>query len=246
MALRPVVRRSVSEQVSGQIAADIFARELLPGEALPGERKLAELFGVSRPAVREALQRLSAAGLIEVRHGGVTTVRDYRRHASPDILPQLLLHDGKLNTTVARSLLEARLRNGPKVAELAAECHGPELAEVLDESLRALESETDPVERRRHAVMFWDHVVDGTDSIVERLQYNAFRAAYEPALPLLTTAVGADVEQTEDYRRLAKAIVAGDAPAANNIAYDLVERTNGPLMAALDKIANQRPPDHRT
>jgi DNA-binding FadR family transcriptional regulator len=242
----------VSEQVSGQIAADIFARELLPGEALPSERRLAELFGVSRPAVREALQRLSVAGLIEVRHGGVTTVRDYRRHGSPDILPQLLLHDGKLNTTVARSLLEARLRNGPKVAELAAECHGPELAEVLDESLRAIERKTDRLERRRHAVIFWDHVVDGTDSIIERLQYNAFRAAYEPVLPLLTTAVDtdvehtdADVEQSDDYRRLAEAIVAGDAAAARKIAYDLIKRTNGPLMAALDKIANQRRPDHR-
>ena len=41
-----------------------------PGESLPSERRLAEVLGVSRPAVREALKRVAAAGLVEVRPGG--------------------------------------------------------------------------------------------------------------------------------------------------------------------------------
>ena len=49
-----------------------------PGEALPSERRLAEVLGVSRPAVREALQRMTQTRLLEVRHGGATTVRDFR------------------------------------------------------------------------------------------------------------------------------------------------------------------------
>ena len=52
MALQPVVRRSVPEQVFEQIATDVLSGELQPGEALPSERKLAEVLGVSRPAVR--------------------------------------------------------------------------------------------------------------------------------------------------------------------------------------------------
>ncbi|MGH9207694.1 MAG: FadR/GntR family transcriptional regulator, partial [Acidimicrobiales bacterium] len=137
MALQPVNRRSVTEAVFEQIVSDVLSGEMQPGEALPSERRLAEVLEVSRAAVREALKRLSAVGLVEVRQGDVTTVRDFRRHAGLDLLPQLLFRDGKLDISVAQSVLEARLRNGPPVAELAAERHGPELAELLDKTVYA-------------------------------------------------------------------------------------------------------------
>ncbi|VFB00644.1 FadR/GntR family transcriptional regulator [Nocardia cyriacigeorgica] len=120
MALQPVVKRSVSADVFEQIADDMLSGELAPGTALPSERQLAERLGVSRPAVREALQRLSAAGLVAVRQGDATTVLDYRRGAGLEVLPRLLVRAGALDPAVARSILEARLHNGPKVAELAA------------------------------------------------------------------------------------------------------------------------------
>ena len=73
MALQPVERRSVPEDVFEQILADVISGELSPGESLPSERRLAEVLGVSRPAVREALKRVAAAGLVEVRQGDSTT-----------------------------------------------------------------------------------------------------------------------------------------------------------------------------
>lgn len=240
MALQPVTRRSVPEEVFEQIAADVLSGEMQAGEALPSERRLAEVLGVSRPAVREALKRLSAAGLVAVRQGDVTTVRDFRRHAGLDLLPRLLFRDGRLDISVAHSILEARLRNGPKVAELAAERHGPELAEMLDESLRMLETENDPIEWQRHALTFWDLVVDGAGSIVFRLMYNAFRAAYEPALPALTTAITAEIKRPDVYRKLADAICADDPAAAKKAAEDLLELANTTLTAKLDSLGNQR------
>src|ERR1700739_3938197 len=214
MALQPVIRRSVPEEVFEQIATDVLSGEMQPGEALPSERRLAEVFGVSRPAVREALKRLSAASLVEVRQGGVTNVRDFRRHAGLDLLPRLLFQDGELDLAVFRSVLEARLRIGPKVTELAAERHGPEVAELLEGSVRILEAEEDPVEWQRDTLAFWDHVVDGAGSIVFRLMYNAFRAAYEPALDALATAMTAEVRRPDAYRKLAEAICAGDPTGA--------------------------------
>lgn len=240
MPLQPVTRRSVPEEVFQQIAADVLSGELQPGEALPSERRLAELLGVSRPAVREALKRLSAAGLIEVRHGGVTTVGDFRRTAGLDVLPQLLFRDGKIDISVAHSILEARLRTGPKVAELAAERRGPELAELLDDSVRTLESEVDPTEWQRQALTFWDHVADGAGSIVFRLMYNAFRVAYEPALPALAAAMKPDIKRPTLYRKLADAICAGDAVEAHKCAHELIEDANATLTAVLDKIGAQQ------
>ncbi|MGW6424268.1 FadR/GntR family transcriptional regulator [Nocardia sp. NPDC055053] len=120
MAWTPVVKRSVSGDVFEQIAAEVLGGELVAGSTLPSERQLAEALGVSRPAVREALQRLAAAGLVSVRQGEATTVLDYRRSAGLEVLPRLLLRGDTIDPAVARSILEARLHNGPKIAELAA------------------------------------------------------------------------------------------------------------------------------
>ena len=240
MALQPVSRRSVPEDVFEQILADVLSGEMQPGAALPSERRLAVVLGVSRPAVREALKRVAAAGLVEVRQGDATTVRDFRRHAGLDLLPRLLLHDGELDAAVARSILEARLHNGPKVAELAAERRRPGLAGLLEQSIVALESADDPVEQQRHALTFWDHVVDGSDSIAFRLMFNTLRAAYEPALPALATPMAAEVGQVQAYRALARAIAAGDPAAAAAAARELLEPATTALVAVLTALEEHR------
>ncbi|MEO6793859.1 MAG: GntR family transcriptional regulator [Mycobacterium sp.] len=236
MALRQVTRRSIPEHVFEQIMSNVLSGEMAPGEVLPNERRLAEVLGVSRPAVREALTRLSAAGLVEVRHGDATTVRDYRRHAGLDLLPRLLLRGDELDLAVVRSILEARLHNGPKVAELAAERSGPQAAAVLDGAVDALAAEDDPVKRQRAALAFWDHVVDAADSIVFRLMFNSLRATYEPALAALATAMAAEVGRPEQYRRVAQAIAAGDAAGARRAAIELLEPATRDLLTALSDL----------
>ena len=238
--MQPVNRRSVPEDVFDQIVAEVLSGQMRPGESLPSERRLAEVLGVSRPAVREALKRVSAAGLVEVRQGDSTTVRDFRRHAGLDLLPCLLLRAGELDLTVARSVLEARLHNGPKVAELAAQRRRPELTALLDDSVRRLEAEDDPIERQRCALTFWDHVVDGADSIAFRLMYNTLRAAYEPALSALATIMATEVGRPDAYRRLADAITTGDADRARQAARELLEPATTALVAALRSLEKQR------
>jgi GntR family transcriptional regulator, transcriptional repressor for pyruvate dehydrogenase complex len=236
MALQPVNRRSVPEDVFEQILAEVLSGEMQPGESLPSERRLAEVLGVSRPAVREALKRVVAAGLVEVRQGDATTVRDFRRHAGLDLLPRLLIRDHQLDVSVVRSILEARLHNGPKVAELAAQRRSSELIERLTDTIAALEGDADAVEQQQHAMAFWDHIVDGADSIVFRLMFNTLRTAYEPALPALATLMAAEVGRIESYRDLAAAIAAGDPGAAEAAARRLLEPATAALMAALSEI----------
>ncbi len=233
MALQPVSRRSVPEEVFEQILGEVLSGQMQPGESLPSERRLAEVLGVSRPAVREALKRVAAAGLVEVRQGDATTVRDFRRHAGLDLLPRLLLRQNGLDVAVARSILEARLHNGPKVAELAARRRSANLVALLEGSICALEADEDPVGQQRHALVFWDHVVDGADSIVFRLMFNTLRAAYEPALPALATMMAAEVSHSAAYRAVAQAISDSDPPAAEAAARYLLEPATHTLIAAL-------------
>jgi DNA-binding FadR family transcriptional regulator len=236
MPLQPVARRSVPDEVFEQIVADVVGGHLAPGAPLPSERRLAEVLRVSRPAVREALQRMAQAGLVEVRQGNVTAVRDYRRHAGLDLLPRLLLPRGELDLSVARSILEARLHVGPKVAALAAERSGATLADDLDAAISALDADEDPVARQRHALTFWDHVVDGADSIAFRLMFNSLRAAYEPALEALATVMSAEVNRLPAYRTLAAAITAGTPDAATTAAEDLLNPATAAFLDAIRKL----------
>lgn len=240
MALRQVTRRSIPEHVFEQIMSEVLSGEMAPGAMLPNERRLAEVLGVSRPAVREALSRLNAAGLIEVRHGDTTTVRDYRHHAGLDLLPRLLVRDDQLDLTVVRSILEARLHNGPKVAELAAQRRGAHATAVLDGAVAALAAEDDAVERQRAALTFWDHVVDAADSIVFRLMFNTLRATYEPALEALAGVMAAEVSRPEQYQRVAQAIAAGDPAGARRAAIDLLEPATDALLTALSGLDQQQ------
>lgn len=240
MALQPINRRSVPEDVFEQILAEVLSGEMQPGESLPSERRLAEVLGVSRPAIREALKRVAAAGLVEVRQGDATTVRDFRRHAGLDLLPRLLLRGDQLDVSVVRSILEARLHNGPKVAELAALRRRPELPGLLEQTIADLESDTDPVGQQRHALAFWDHIVDGADSIVFRLMFNTLRAAYEPALPALALMMAAEVGNVAAYRVLSLAVDSGDPKAAEAAARHLLEPATHTLIAALDAMEENR------
>jgi DNA-binding FadR family transcriptional regulator len=65
----PIERRKLSDQVEEQLLAQLKAGDLGPGDVMPSERELMSMFGVGRPAVREAMQNLERMGLIEIRHG---------------------------------------------------------------------------------------------------------------------------------------------------------------------------------
>lgn len=236
MPFQPIPRSSVPDEVFNQIAGEVLSGDIAAGDTLPSERRLAEVLGVSRPSVREALQRLSHAGLVDVRQGDVTTVRDYRRSAGLSLLPQLLLADGDLDLSVARSILETRLLVGPFAAGLAAERGGVELKTRLAGCLTELAAQTDAVGRQRVALEFWDHIVDGADSIAIRLMYNNLRAAYEPVVEALAGAMDAESSRHDAYATLADTILLGRADEARAAAEALLRPATEMLLAAFTAI----------
>ena len=66
----PRARRGVSlaEQLVERLTLQIRAGEIAPGAKLPTEAEIIATHGVSRTVVREALSRLSAAGLTQTHH----------------------------------------------------------------------------------------------------------------------------------------------------------------------------------
>ncbi len=236
MSFSPVARRSLIDEVVDQLVAGIVSGELPAGEPLPAERRLAEALGVSRPAVREALQRLAQSRLVDVRQGEGTTVADFRRTAGPELLPHLLVRDGALDPSVARSIVEVRAMLGPGAAQLAAERGGAGLAEELDALADRIADDDDPIGRQRAALAWWDRLIDATDNVSLRLLFNALRGAYEPALPALAHVLAAEVAQVDGYRTIARAVGDGNGTRAAASARALLRPGTEAVLAALDAI----------
>ena len=72
---RPVAVERLSDGVVDQFREMVLLGELVPGQRLPNERELGEMFGVSRNSVREALRQLELLTLVERRRGDGTYVR---------------------------------------------------------------------------------------------------------------------------------------------------------------------------
>jgi len=86
---------------------------------LPGERELANALGVTRPTLREALQRLERDGWIEIHQGKPTRVRDYWHEGKLGVLNALTEHPTHLPPDFIPDLLKVRLSMAPVFTAMA-------------------------------------------------------------------------------------------------------------------------------
>ena len=77
MAIAKIERtKSIKEQVFSQLKQQLIDGEWKPGQKLPSEDALSEIFGVSKVTVRQAMQQLSTLGLVETRLGDGSYVKE--------------------------------------------------------------------------------------------------------------------------------------------------------------------------
>ena len=121
--------QTLSQKIERRIEAAIQQRKLVPGTKLPSEKDLCASFSVSRTALREALRRLNARGLIEIKKGSGMYVSDI---SIEDAIKSLnLFYDLKF---------EMRLLFEPQIARLAARNRTEEDLRVLWDNIVELEN----------------------------------------------------------------------------------------------------------
>ena len=136
MQFKPIKPKKVSSQIAEQIRASILAGEFSPGDKLPPERELVEMFGVSRPSVREALNLLASSGLVESYQGGGTVVKSLVDLSAGNPLSELI----KGEQARALDVIEVRKSLEAWTAFYAAQ-------RALPEDLRKLEQIVVEMER---------------------------------------------------------------------------------------------------
>jgi GntR family transcriptional regulator, transcriptional repressor for pyruvate dehydrogenase complex len=232
---RAINKRSVSDEVFDQLCTRIVSRELKAGGELPSERLLSEMLDVSRNAVREAIKRLQQARLVEVKHGGTTTVLDYRREAGADLLPSLLLdQQGRIQVDVARGIVRMRQVLSPEIAGDAAVNGREPTADRLDAIVDEMAATVAPVELQRLALEFWDVLVDGSGNIAYRLAFNSLRKTYEPIWHLLTQMLGRDLRRLDVFQKLAVLVRQGDRDQAMQCAREYIDSSSDAIYQFLD------------
>jgi DNA-binding FadR family transcriptional regulator len=135
MSTHPIVRRKLADEVRDRLITMIRDGELQPGDRLPSERDLMDRFGVGRPAVREALQSLGSAGLIEISHGERARIAVPDTRNMFDRMGQTMLHLLQTSPTTLRQLKEARKMFEVGMIKMAAAMATPADIENLQRAL---------------------------------------------------------------------------------------------------------------
>ena len=241
MQLKPVPRKSLSDAVFEQLSSEIVHGRMVPGAPLPSERSLCDMLRVNRGAVREALKRLSQAGLITIQHGGAARVLDYKQSGNLDLLTRLLFHsDGTIDLKVARSTMEMRAAMAPDIARLCARRRRPEHVHQLLELVAAMAARPDDLPALQSlALQFWDVTVEGSENIAYQLVFNSLREAYERLRELLVEVLGAELRDLAAYRAIAEAIGRQDDLSAATVARALMELGSSAIFQVIAAIEEE-------
>lgn len=170
---KPPAHRYVAEQIKREIGLHLIA----PGESLPPERELAEILGVSRKTVRQAVAELVADGLVETRRGrgGGTFVlgSDYPNESSEQRIERV-----RFQRPLLAEALTFRLGLEPLAAQAAALARS---SEDLERIVRAAEATT----RAQDHAAFVESDVGFHLAIARATQNRFFLAGVEEVLLIL-------------------------------------------------------------
>jgi GntR family transcriptional regulator, transcriptional repressor for pyruvate dehydrogenase complex len=120
-----VRRNRIYEEIARQIQK-MIAEKMKPGDMLPPERQLAEMFQVSRSSIRDAIRTLELSGLVEARQGLGTVVHD----RSADVLNPLTSVLVQKRKQVSELLDVRKMIEPPLASRAAVHATAEEVAEM--------------------------------------------------------------------------------------------------------------------
>jgi GntR family transcriptional regulator, transcriptional repressor for pyruvate dehydrogenase complex len=170
-------KQGAAEKVVHRILELVKSGNLKAGDKLPAERKLIEIFGLSRPTLREALRSLSILGVIEMRHGGGAYVTDLEARSllAPLDFFVSLSSENAHEVFACRSLIETA------IARTCAERASPEQIVDLDGMLNAQKKVADdPIGFRILDAEFHETLYEiGGNSVMGRLAEGFYNMGLE-------------------------------------------------------------------
>lgn len=199
--------RRLHGAIANKLGVAILSGEYAPGDVLGGEVAFSEALDVSRSAYREAVQVLTAKGLVESRPKTGTRVLPRNRWnlLDPDVLAWAFV--GEPDVQFIRDLFELRAIVEPAAAALAAERRDRADLKLMKDALGAMRRHTLASEAGRAADR------DFHDAIL--------RATRNDALVVLSSSIGAAVNWTTQFKQRARALPRNPIPDHRRV-YDAI------------------------
>ncbi|MEG8038846.1 FadR/GntR family transcriptional regulator [Sphingomonas sp. LR60] len=203
---------------------------------LPSEREIAEIFGVSRPTVREATIVLELRGLVEMRHKAGARVIATEAEAEASYLTDNV---GPFEVTEARRLFE-----GEAAALAAATIDQKELAELESLLSQMAASDLDQTIRERadrafHLTLAASTRNEAIVSVVRTLWDKRYSSPLCSYLFSLARQLGIQ-PPVEDHRRILDALRARDSAGARQAMQNHLKRVTESLYLATEHDARER------
>lgn len=223
----PIQKRKLADDVRERLMGMIESGELRPGDVLPSEREMMEGLGVGRPAIREAMQALERAGLIQIRHGERARVAEPSMGRMIDQMSDSMKHLLVHSAAGLENLKDARLTFELEMARRAAERHDPadiaRLAQTVDEQEASFGN---PVAFRLLDGRFHREIAAlSGNPIWPALSDALFRWLNDFHVDLVSVP-GKERLTTAEHRGIIKAIASGDAEAASRAMRDHLTRAS--------------------
>jgi GntR family transcriptional repressor for pyruvate dehydrogenase complex len=130
-------RPLLSDTVAQSLTQQIIGRAMMPGDSLPSESDIGKRLGVSKPVVREAIRKLSALGIVDIKQGKQTTVG----RLAPEPVRQMLRFALHINPDGLRDAVELRRALETYAVRRATELATDEDIERLRGALARLEAD---------------------------------------------------------------------------------------------------------
>lgn len=212
-----IKQERLSDAIARELEKLILEGVLGPGDRLPPERELAQALEVSRPSLREALQKLEAAGLLETRHGGGTIVKDAIGSVVTDALGDLF----QRHPEAAIDFIELRGTLDGISAYYAATRGTDADKAIIAERFRAMEAAhqlDDPSEEAERDADFHIAIVEASHNIVLLHVMRSLMALLRRDVVfnrmLLYAKAGARDLLLDQHRAIFDAVIAGDGERA--------------------------------
>jgi len=223
----PIQKRKISQEVLDRLMRRIESGEIRPGDQLPPERELMELYGVGRPAIREALQAMERSGIVEISHGERARVVV---PTAQDLIAQVASgarHLLQVQPDMLEHLKEARVFLEAGTARMAAERATPDDVALLRLRIEEQRAAMPPNEGFLARDMAFHREIAriGGNPIFPAVVEALFQwagAYYQP----MVRAPGAELLTLEEHTRLVDAIEAHDATAAETAVRAHLTRSN--------------------
>lgn len=200
-----------------------------PGSDLPGERDLCKQLGVARPALREALQRLSRDGWLSIQHGKPTRVNHILRDGNLNVLIDLLAADITLMPDFIPNLLEIWSLLAPAYTRSAIEHDAQAVCRQI-EGYRGLAGRSRPTVRAQWRLH--RRLIELSGNPVFGLILNSFFDFYRRLAVHYYASPDMRAEARAFWERMLEAAASGDAETASAAMWDymLLIRTRWPQM----------------